>query len=209
MKETQNLTKTFFQKGIPHEYKVNAALPAGFYELHTDATKQVFGISVLNTPENAPDLFFSIEALLYTRSDEIQKSCLRFLEKHHINCVRDWTVFHELNPAPGKYIGGRRRDILYQRMAEHHIQSIYAFGTFSSWQGPIKLRTRNRALPKTLLDLDTAMLAMYRHRRSSAMMFQTLNEFDAIEIPAECFMAPIRTAASIFRAMTLGSDSSS
>lgn len=181
------------------KYKVNAALPSGFYELHTDATKQVFGISVLNTPENAPDLFFSIEALLYTRSDEIQKSCLRFLEKHHINCVRDWTVFHELNPAPGEYIGGRRRDILYQRMAEHHIQSIYAFGTFSSWQGPIKLHARNRALPKTLLDLDTAMLAMYRHRRSSAMMFQTLNEFDAIEIPAECFMAPIRTAAWAMR----------
>ncbi len=179
--------------------KVNVSLPAGFYELHTDTTKQVFGISVLNLPENAPDHFFSMEALLYTKDDEEQKSCLRFLAKRHINSVRDWTVFHQLHPAPGKYVGSKRRDVLFKRMAEHQIQALYAFGTFSSWQGPITLRKRARALPKTLIGLDTAMLDMYNHRRASAIMFQTLNEFDAIEIPAECFMAPIRTAAWAMR----------
>jgi|GEM_PF-2486694 len=179
--------------------QVTLSLPAGFYELHTDATKQVFGISVLNAPRNASDPFFAIEALLYYKSDEMQKSCLRFLEKHHINCVREWTVFHALHPAPGKYIGARKRDILFQRMAEYHIQSIYAFGTFASWQGPIKLRNRDRAMLKTLLGLDTAMLTMFDHRRASAMMFQILNEFDSIGIPADCFMAPVRTAAWAMR----------
>ena len=179
------------------KYKVNAALPAGFYELCIDTTKQVFGISVLNARTNTTDLFFAIEALLYTTPDEPQESCLRFLAKHHIKTNRDMSPFHQLHPAPGDYRS--RRDVLFQKMAKHQIQSIYSFDTFAAWQKPLTIGHKKRYLPQTLLCFDSALLAMYEKRKASAIMVQPLNEFDAREIPSECFMAPIRTATWAMR----------
>ena len=179
------------------QWKVCVSLPVGFYELHADETEQIFGISILNVPRNASDPFLSLAALLYTTPAEPQESCLRFLEKHHINCIRDWTMFNQLHPAPGVYRNGR--DTLYRRMAEHRLQSIYAFSNFPSWQKPIAIRINPCALPRTLLGLATALLTMYDQRRASAVMFQTLNEFDNFSIPSECFMAPIRAAAWAMR----------
>ncbi len=176
---------------------IRVSLPAGFYELHVPATKQVFGLSVLREPAHAPDPFFAIEALLLTALEEAQESCLRFLERHHISFVRDWAAFHQLHPARGTYLS--RRDVLYARMASHHIQAAYAFAHFPSWLGPIPIRKNSTALPKTLLDFDTAVLTMYDSRRTSAVMVQPLNEFDSLESPSEGFLAPIRATAWALR----------
>lgn len=172
--------------------ELKLALPAGYYELRFPELGQVFGVSVLPPFAGMPDPFFAIEGLLEGRPPEFMDSCLGLLRRNGIVSNREWTSFHVLNPEPGVYLD--RNDRVYHRGGEMGIRSIFAFHDFPTWLDGVFTGSR-KSLPGTLVGLTPAIERMVETRQGGLEGFQILNEYDAVPIPAEACLPPLKAAA--------------
>ncbi len=179
--------------------EVELTLPAGFYELRFPDLGQVFGVSVLPAFKGEVDSFFAIEALLETRSADVQKNCLDLLLRHGIRHNRDWTNFGKLNPAEGRYDVGFDR--FYHEAGAKGVRSIFTFNDFPEWMGGIPVRRGNlskpgrRTVPGNLPQFNAALARMLESRKVGLEGVQPLNEYDNAAIPAEASLPALKTAA--------------
>lgn len=170
---------------------VSFALPTGFYEITFPAYSHTAGISVLPAPPEKNDPFFAIEGILETMPKERYTHLLELLLKNNIRHNRNWTNFQTITE---KVPYDRNFDSFYEYSKSLPVKSVFAFTDFPDRMQGLDTGKR-KSLPGDMVKMAESLSAMLHARKDSIDAFQVLNEYDAVSIPADANIPPLKAGA--------------
>ena len=179
---------------------ISVTLPRGYYELRFPDADLVFGLTVLEPYDGAPDPFFAIEGLISTRSEERIRQTVAVLLRAGIRSNREWCNYAAEEPVQGEY--KIARESFYGIAGDMGLKSIFCFNDFPRWYGGEPVNDRY-VMPRHLLGLVPSVSGMLDRRAAGLEAFHILNEYDARSIPGEAHLPIIKAAAYAMRGRDL------